>query len=80
MFLGWLLKIEIYVYNFNFFCKYICCNFYYLFLLLWNYFFFKNDIYMYFDIESYVFEFICNLNYLVYFEEKSCLYNCLILN
>lgn len=43
-------------------------------------FFFKNDIYMYFDIESYVFEFICNLNYLVYFEEKSCLYNCLILN
>lgn len=43
-------------------------------------FFFKNDIYMYSDIESYVSEFICNSNYLAYFEEKSCLHNCLTLN
>lgn len=79
MFLGWLLKIEINVYNFNFFCK-----IYVVILIIYFcycYFFLKkNDIYMYFDIESYVFEFICNLNYLVNFEEKSCLYNCLILN
>lgn len=49
-------------------------------IIVKSFFFFKNDIYMYSDIESYVSEFICNSNYLAYFEEKSCLHNCLTLN